>query len=246
MQSPKNSNFKIYIFIAICMVVIIGMWLYTLKLNLSKPSKSTFDWSEIFGGWGDAVKDVPPMPELTTTTPEVSDELINELADKLKDDTKDWEVHRNEEMGFEFKYPKEWVLDNDLLSPWPIEKYMIGSNNAPIHFGVYSEDQKIFLNNDDIYDYNKIKYYLANNQRNNPDLVLNINNYRFEKYDLIDFGRYEGDSAGNVIIYGSKNFLNNEKNLYIIFEWQEKPGNEVIDLNSSKYLDSIISTFKFI
>ncbi len=143
MQSPKNSNLKIYIFIAICMVVIIGMWLYTLKLNLSKPSKSTFDWSEIFGGWGDAVKDVPPMPQLNTTTPEVSDELINELADKLKDVTKDWEVYIDEELGFEIKYPNEGV---EIILDDVIERGTIGSPSFKFvdggHFalGVYDNE----------------------------------------------------------------------------------------------------------
>ncbi|MFH1610718.1 MAG: hypothetical protein ABIA91_02395 [Patescibacteria group bacterium] len=140
MQSPKNSNFKIYIFIAICMVVIIGMWLYTLKLNLSKPSKSTFDWSEIFGGWGDTVKDVPPMPTLNTTTLEVSDELINELADKLKEekeevDTSNWQVYTNEEYGFEFKYPNGIELGEDSL---PEQDIFI--------VGFHKEDKDEFVN----------------------------------------------------------------------------------------------------
>ena len=133
----KNNNLKIYIFIAICMIVIIGMWLYTLKLNLSKPSKSTFDWSEIFGGWGDAVKDVPPMPSLNTTTLEVSDELINELAEELKNtdkkiNTNNWQIYKNIEYGFEFKYPKEFDIDKNNLGFLNL-KLVQGNNVVPIN-----------------------------------------------------------------------------------------------------------------
>ena len=179
------------------------------------------------------------MPDTNTTTPEVSDEIINELADKLKDETSDWEVYRNEEYGFEFKYPNGWKLDSYRLSPWVIENYAIGSDNAPVHFGVYSEDKEIFLNSENIFDYGNIKYQINNSERNNPDSVFE----GFNKYDLIDYGRYEGTSAGNVVIY-SKNIL--DDNMYFVFEWQERPGNQTIEENNSDDLKNIVSTFKFI
>ena len=61
------------------------MWLYTLNLNLSKESNSDFGFKEIFGDLGEVLNDLPKFPEVSTSTPTVTDEFLDELADKLQD-----------------------------------------------------------------------------------------------------------------------------------------------------------------
>lgn len=37
---------------------------------------------------------------------------------KVVDGTADWQTYKNEEYGFEFKYPAEWKIEAKLVSPW--------------------------------------------------------------------------------------------------------------------------------
>jgi len=42
--------------------------------------------------------------------------------EKVEDETADWKTYRNEEYGFEIKYPEDWYINerkgNDVLTPW--------------------------------------------------------------------------------------------------------------------------------
>ncbi|MFH0853875.1 MAG: hypothetical protein V1891_00045, partial [bacterium] len=66
------------------------------------------------------------------------------------------------------------------------------------------------------------------------------------KYDLIDYGRYEGASAGNIVIVISPEIEKNGDKLNIIFEWQERPAGKELEGNGKDKFFEILSTFKFI
>ncbi|MFH1029733.1 MAG: hypothetical protein V1770_00560, partial [bacterium] len=66
------------------------------------------------------------------------------------------------------------------------------------------------------------------------------------KYDLIDYGRYEGASAGNIVIVISPEIEKNGDKLNIIFEWQERPAGKELEENDKDKFFEILSTFKFI
>ncbi|OGI60538.1 hypothetical protein A2641_03325 [Candidatus Nomurabacteria bacterium RIFCSPHIGHO2_01_FULL_37_25] len=51
---------------------------------------------------------------------QVSDDVVEKksgetllLIDPIKDETVNWKTYRNEKYGFEFKYPDDWLEDND-------------------------------------------------------------------------------------------------------------------------------------
>ena len=73
MLFSKNLNFKMYLFITICMAVILAMWVYVLKLNLSKPGSLTDSFQNIFK------KQTQEQNQSA-----INQEIINQLADELK------------------------------------------------------------------------------------------------------------------------------------------------------------------
>ncbi|MEA2007374.1 MAG: hypothetical protein U9O20_04430 [Patescibacteria group bacterium] len=144
------------------------------------------------------------------------------------------------------KYPKDWFFENNKLSPQKIKNYEIGSDNAPIHFGVYSKNKRLALESEDIlYAENDIsddtgKLYI----RKNPDSTIDINGLSFDKYDLIDsYGRYEGESAGNAIFVVSPSMENED--FFLIFEWEQNPGAKKLSNNNPEDFLEIVSTIVF-
>jgi hypothetical protein len=83
----KNKP-KIIILFILCLVVILGLWFYSLKLNLSKPNgdqgKFNLNLKEIFDDLSNTFKNLPPAPKFSTSTPEATEQVIDTLADKLK------------------------------------------------------------------------------------------------------------------------------------------------------------------
>lgn len=137
--------------------------------------------------------------------------------------------------GFEFKYPLNWQYDNRYFSPDKIEYTDIGSVIAPVYYDL------ILVNK---FSTSNINYQISNDKRNNPDSTVEINNKIFKKYDLIDYGRYEGESAGKVTIYVSPEIRIEGDNYYLIFHWEEKPGGKTLSGNSYSIFEEIIRSLK--
>lgn len=158
----------------------------------------------------------------------------------------DWKTYTNAKYGYEIKYPKGWFLDNGRLSSQKIENYEIGSDNAPVHFGVCTQNEDVFdsTNKPDICNFDYYEYQIKNLKRNRPDSSLEINGLAFKRYDLIDDGRYEGDNAGNVILLVGPKMKNQD--LLVVFEWQQFPGTQTLKSNQPQDFIDISSTFKFI
>ena len=51
-----------------------------------------------------------PFSDLLPVIPTLTPELIQEI-----DDTSTWQTYRNEEYGFEFMYPEQWVVSDSLI-----------------------------------------------------------------------------------------------------------------------------------
>jgi len=159
---------------------------------------------------------------------------------KLEDASR--QTYSDENFNYSFSYPEDWNIDGNLLSYTEIKKYEIGSNNAPISFGAYSSDANVLSKNTKVLNFNKKQYYIDNAEKNEPDSVVLINGHQFYKYDLIDPGTYEGDSAGNVVILVSQDSISDTEDIKLVFTWEEFPGStKLADNSKSDFMDVVSS-----
>jgi hypothetical protein len=180
-------------------------------------------------------------------TDDWADDTINKILASFKfsnKDISDWQNFKDANFAYSFSYPKNWNIKTHyngyLLSYTDIVNYEIGSNNAPISFGAYATDSKM----DKVLSFGNKQYHIDTDKRLAPDSVMIIDGKKFDKYDLIDSGQYEGDSAGNVVILVSQDSLSASENVRLVFTWEEKPaGNVLANNNKSDFLD-IIATIK--
>ncbi|HOY56283.1 MAG TPA: hypothetical protein PLH37_02550 [bacterium] len=120
-----KRNIKLYFLFFFCVLLILLVWLYTLKLNLTKPEKNNNEGlSKIFNSLknvGDSFKNLPPLPQNTTTPQdiilaEVSDKLLELTATSTPTSTADWQTYSNEKNGYEIKYPtSKIIITSDIL-----------------------------------------------------------------------------------------------------------------------------------
>ena len=137
---------------------------------------------------------------------------LNQIS--LSDEMSGWKTYSN--AFYSFRYPVDWRQDQSYFSPQGIEFYAIGSVNAPMYAAAISVEE---------YDRNFIKDAITNHEKNKPDAQVTIAGKNFTKYDLFDSaGKYEGISAGRVLIYRSPIITSGGQDYYLAFYWEEKPA----------------------
>lgn len=138
--------------------------------------------------------------------------------------------------GFEFQYPAIWYNNGQYFSPQKIKFYDLYSVKAPIYFDFILAD---------IFNQTELKYQIDTSKRKTPDVGVTINGRNFMKYDLIDYGTYGGESAGEVrILVGPKITIESDE-YYLVFHWEENPLAAHMVGNDPKIFEKMVSTLKF-
>lgn len=176
-----------------------------------------------------------PNKALNSTTPQPNLSIQPSGQSQPKNETANWKVYSDTQLGFQFKYPANWYNDGSYFSPQPIEYLEIGSVKAPVSYTTIKAD-KITSSN--------IQYQIGNSKRNQPDSAVTIAGKVFKKYDLQDYGRYEGDSAGRILILLSPELSLKGEIYYLAFQWQEKPALSVISGNDPAIFEQMVSTLE--
>ena len=179
----------------------------------------------LIGNYNELSKSV--VKEMKETT---LDDKTVEPIDETKDEIADWQTYRNEEYGFEVKYPENWSV----VIRGNYQVHFLDIEN--LGFDTYSEpgEGNIFITMDKLQD--------------NQDLP---SQYYSKSTIIIDGNsavRYEGIKGGHdqlnpSIIYTSIYLIKNDKKIKFNF------SNRVSDKNDDKYItifNQILSSFKFI
>jgi|GEM_PF-6088909 len=146
---------------------------------------------------------------------------------------------------FTHSYPKVWYTNGNRLSPVAIVDSAIGSDNAPIHFGLYTDDVNDLKKVPAARTFNHLQYMIDTFHRNSIDEIGYIDNKLFTAYDLQDAGTYEGDSAGRTVLVISEPVLINGIMAKIVYKWEEKPAGEAIAKNDFNQFQAIVRSFRF-
>lgn len=143
----------------------------------------------------------------------------------------------NIDKKFKFFYPTNWNNDGQYFSPEKIEYYNLYNVKAPIYFDLMRVE---------IFEQTEFFYQIKNSKRKSPDEEVVVDNEKFKKYDLLDYGSYGGDSAGRVIIYVGPKIKIDGYDYYLVFRWEEKPLTLQILKNDPRTFEQIVESIKFI
>jgi len=149
------------------------------------------------------------------------------LEDCIEPDTSNWQIYRNEEFGFEVKYPKNYILEKnseESINFWTEDRYKLNSEMMLSKGASYlSHNLGIEVANEK-WSKEKIDENLKNNEIQKEEIYLN--NIKIIKF-------LKKSDEGNI-------YLNciQKNNIYIVIYKN--------DSTSEKEFDQILSTFKFI
>ncbi|MEA2065188.1 MAG: hypothetical protein U9O66_02735, partial [Patescibacteria group bacterium] len=151
---------------------------------------------------------------------------------KNEPDTSDWQTYRNEEFGFEFKYPIEYPDGNNVI--------VKDSNNYMIKILNYECIEKIHGMYCDINRETKNDFFIE---------LFNLNNIKgknLEFYPEKDLEDYQGVvSFGNNEFYNGFNYGPKSGNIYVLRNDTNIRIN-FYDNYTDELISGILSAFKFI
>ena len=159
--------------------------------------------------------DIMPTPPVI---PPVVDDDISDI------DTSNWKIYKNEEFGFEIKYPKDWYVVEELDR----ERVVISSDiknpfYAPIVIAIRSNEKRL-----------SIKEWFQKSYPKNDISKLEIQKVKFNGIDGMRFSK-KPDSIGSF-------YFPNEDKIYSISSLDSQKNIE----NQKMMTEKLLSTFKFI
>ena len=101
-QNKTNWNFLL---IVIVLIVFVGTGIYFLLSETTEPVGCTMEAKRCPDG--SYVGRIPPDCEFTECPPVI---MPDETADLIPNEVEGWQTYRNEEHGFEIKYPDNWII----------------------------------------------------------------------------------------------------------------------------------------
>lgn len=106
------KNKKFYILLVICLIIIIGFWIYSLKLNIQNITnggerKSGLSFTELKREIGNIIN----KSSLTKKDEKPKNEELKELTNKLAEELKNREVSEENEIYYSFGVGEKNILD---------------------------------------------------------------------------------------------------------------------------------------
>ncbi len=202
-----------------------------------------------------ANREVVKQTQGQKTTKEQTDRqtIDDELKPEEKIDTSDWKTYRNEEFGFEVKYPRGWKVDKTHVNTdegilYPLDKVVLSSQQNNNIFGRFEIDKYV----DDVTFDNKFLFdcFFATDNECSKIKSVWLPDYWFAIVKNIQINQKQfifNNNKDNMIlstVHNKKYFL--FRNITDLMYENNRKKNIIIDSNNYNIFMNILKTFKFI